>query len=495
VNELPLQRVHRILSKLSEARTRKLACFGSEKHRFRLNPRLDEAALRRFETAHGIELPADYRAFLQHAGNGGAGPYYGIYPLGRWNDFASWVLDLVPDNVLSSPSPLQPGCNEGLETESDVGRLAACQGTLSIGTQGCTYATQLIVSGPQRGRVSYVDADHLRPPYVMRDHNFLAWYERWLDELLGGYETSWFGFGPAGGEAEFLAILDDDHADDELKGEAARAFSRLPRLSNAAAAQVAAHLDHPLPDVRAGVCAAVRKFEIRSGIDRVAERLADPVPEVRRQAVWTLMQLERDRWAEVIRRVMHAETDENVAHSAFFELNKSKRLANSDFLRLIESSTINGLRASAVYHLDWSDLGAERRDLAIRLLNDPNQAVRRYAVFGVRRSRIPDRAPMLIDCLEKEDDADIIDSLLTGLGELADPAASSLLLKFARAGDDFHRLNALESLIRIGDGRAMEIAAGMLEEKRKPVRRDANGFAGRSHVDTIETLVSRMLRR
>src|SRR5262249_17645779 len=158
-------------------------------------------------------------------------------------------------------------------------------------------------------------------------------------------------------------------------------------------------------------------------------------------------------------------------YSAFFELNKSKRLARSDFLRLIESSTLNGVRASAVHHLDWSDLGGESRDLAIRLLNDPNQAIRRCAVFGVRRSRIPERAPMLIDCLEKEDDADIIDSLLAGLGELADPAASSLLLRFARAGDDFHRLNALESLIRIGDGRAMEIATGMLEEERKPVRR------------------------
>jgi HEAT repeat protein len=493
VDDVLQQRIHRILDKLSEARTRGLACFGSEKHGFRLNPPLDEADLRRFETAHGIELPADYRAFLQHAGNGGAGPYYGIYPLDMWNDFVGCVLDEVPPgDVLSRTSPLRPGFNDGLDTASDAGVLSACQGTLSIGTQGCAYATQVIVTSPLRGRVAYMDSDHFRPPYVVRDHDFLAWYERWLDELLGGYETSWFGFGPGGGEAEFIAIINGDQADDEPKGEAAWAFSRLPRLSDAAAAQVTAYIRHPLAEVRAGACAAVRKFEIRSGVDMVAALIGDPEASVRKEAVRTLMQLEPDRWADAVRDAVHRETDENAASSALFRLKESGKLAQSDLRRLIESSTQEGIRASAVYHLDWDALGSGDRDLATRLLNDPSRTVRNYAVLGLRQSRHPPETPMLIDLLEREQDPVIIHLLLESLCERADPAAAPVLLKLARAGDDFHRLKALEGLIRIGDGRAMEIATGMLEENRRPSRRVGSG--SQTHTDTIGTLVSRMLQ-
>ena len=52
---------------------------------------------------------------------------------------------------------------------------------------------QLVVSGEYTGRVVYVDADG-QPPYMVRNTDFLEWYERWLDELLGGYDLHWFGF-------------------------------------------------------------------------------------------------------------------------------------------------------------------------------------------------------------------------------------------------------------------------------------------------------------
>jgi hypothetical protein len=78
-----LTRVHRILQKLEQVRARNLSCFGSESHAFRLNPPLPEADLQAFETSHHIRLPEAYRTFLKHAGNGGAGPYYGIFPLDK----------------------------------------------------------------------------------------------------------------------------------------------------------------------------------------------------------------------------------------------------------------------------------------------------------------------------------------------------------------------------------------------------------------------------
>jgi HEAT repeat protein len=490
VTDTHLARVQRILDKLTEVKQRRLSCFASDHHHFRLNPPLSEADLRRFETVHAIELPSCYRAFVQHVGNGGAGPYYGIYPLDKWNDFAEWVLDDVPSDFLSRPSPLQPGRNVGLETGSDADLLSAYQGTLSIGTQGCTYAMQLILSGPHRCRVAYVDADG-QPPYVVRDPDFLSWYERWLDELLSGYEISWFGFGPAGGEAEFFAILADPHSDDEIKGEAACAFARLPCLPDAAATQITDYLSHPLANVRVGACAAVRKFAILAGIERAAELLGDPSPQVRCEAVRTLMQLVPDRWADAVSQMMHQETDSDVASSAFRALKDANKLAKVDLLKIIQSSKLDRLRSWAVQALEWS---AEDKHLAIALLNDPDGQVRLYAALGLRRMKIPLTAPALIDSLGRERDPTIIDHLLKMLGGFADPSTSDVLLKWAKANDDFHRLDALEGLCRIGDERAAEVARAMLQEKRKPVRRDARGIASMTHSDTIQTLVQRMLR-
>jgi hypothetical protein len=34
-----------------------------------------------FEKHHNITLPDDYRRFILQAGNGGAGPHYGLLPL------------------------------------------------------------------------------------------------------------------------------------------------------------------------------------------------------------------------------------------------------------------------------------------------------------------------------------------------------------------------------------------------------------------------------
>jgi HEAT repeat protein len=481
------------LDKLATVRQRQLSCFGSDSHGFRLNPPLPEEELRRFETAHGVELPACYRAFLLHAGNGGAGPYYGLFPLDKWNDFADWVLDEVPADFLARPSPLRPGWTPGLDMDSDAGERAAYQGTLSIGSQGCTYAMQLIVSGSSRGRVAYVDADG-QAPFVTRDGDFLSWYERWLDELLNGYETSGFGCSPPGGEAELLAILGDAEADAQLKGEAAWAIRRLPRLSDPAAAQVIEYLRDPLADVRSGACSVIRRFALTPALERVGELLGDSASQVRREAVLTLMELVPDRSAEDVRQTMLREPDYSVASSALFRLKDAGRLRQTDLLHVIETSRLDSLRGLAVYYLDWGGLGAADTDLAIRLLNDPDKQVRLYAALGLRHSKLRLPAAVLIACLEREEDATIADHLLAMLGARADPAASPVLLQWATAADDFHRLAALEGLIRLGDERAVTVAREMLRAKRPPRRVDANGGI-RSHVLTIRTLVWRTLLR
>jgi len=57
--------------------------FGSAGHRYLLNQPLTESAVTAFEVRCGVSLPKDYRTFLLEVGDGGAGPFYGVFRLDR----------------------------------------------------------------------------------------------------------------------------------------------------------------------------------------------------------------------------------------------------------------------------------------------------------------------------------------------------------------------------------------------------------------------------
>jgi hypothetical protein len=75
--------------------------FGASTHRYKLHSALSERELAAFEQKHDINLPPDYRDFLRHGGDGGAGPAYGLFRLGDWAQDAGPVTN----TYLCTPFP------------------------------------------------------------------------------------------------------------------------------------------------------------------------------------------------------------------------------------------------------------------------------------------------------------------------------------------------------------------------------------------------------
>jgi hypothetical protein len=179
--------------------------FGVKSHRFKLDPPLSEHLIHQFETRYRVTLPNDYRNFLLHMGNGGAGPYYGILPLEEWDDIFYFENPVLRDQVLAAPCLLTPAlerethwCEQlaGTDWEHRYYETEAWhpyQGTLPICSQGCTYYSVLILNGPERNRVCNIDQS-LQPPQFSPHANFLDWYEDWLNQLLQRNKLWWFGY-------------------------------------------------------------------------------------------------------------------------------------------------------------------------------------------------------------------------------------------------------------------------------------------------------------
>jgi HEAT repeat protein len=479
-------RIQGILAKLKEARNRGLSCFGSNKHHFQLNPPIDEAEIEAFEARHCVELPEDYSAFLRLAGNGGAGPYYGIYPLQNWDDFSGGVAEGADVDFLLRPCPLTRNLVREEGWEKQFGESSPYCGTISIGTQGCSYIMQLIVTGPCRGAVVYGDMDG-GPPKVMREPDFLSWYERWLDELLAGYKTDWFGFALGGTEADFLSILGDEGENDDLKAEAMQAIYRLPAISNSAEAAILRGLDHRNQKLQAATCTAAAEFAVAPAQDGIALLLKKDDAQVRRSAVQALIKLNPERWADaVIERLF--DSDREVASAAYFCLNRAGRITQEIRLSLLadESVTIASLAADG---MTW--MPAHGAMLEKMLLHADSQ-VRRAAANGLRAIQARASIPALLQQLSLETDESLIDQILKSLGDMNDPAPVPTLLEWAKSEDDFHRLAAVESLAKLGDVRAVAVIQPMLSDTRKPVRRGSRGMM--TNIHPINELVRRALQ-
>lgn len=217
IDELRTQDIFDKLSQLI-ARDKKYKVFGSCSHRYVLSAPLSEADVHGFEEKYRFALPDQYRRFVTGVGNGGAGPFYGLFPLGK-NDaghgLASWdegglvgkpalpflhseAWNLSPDFWAGEPQPaagiseedqdrLWAAWDERLEAE--YWNPKVMDGAIPICHEGCALRIWLVVTGPLAGNVwrdMRTDGAGIAP---LLDGDgmplrFLEWYLHWLDTSL-----------------------------------------------------------------------------------------------------------------------------------------------------------------------------------------------------------------------------------------------------------------------------------------------------------------------
>ncbi|MEU5893634.1 SMI1/KNR4 family protein [Streptomyces sp. NPDC047461] len=151
--------------------------FGEEHHEFRLGPRVPLARVDAFEAEHDVQLPAPYRDVLTGMGGSGAAPYYGLIPLDDYTLFTMNPRDCGPSA-------------RGARGFSRAWRPTR-QGDLFLHVieAGCSDLVLLGVTGPLTGRMLVGNADGFWGPNVSSAPDFLAWYERWLDQMAHGRDN------------------------------------------------------------------------------------------------------------------------------------------------------------------------------------------------------------------------------------------------------------------------------------------------------------------
>ncbi|WP_445525824.1 SMI1/KNR4 family protein [Streptomyces cyslabdanicus] len=134
---------------------------------------LSEAEVRSFERQHGVTLPREYREFLMTVGDGGPGPYHGIWSLSESygpGDEAWWP------GFLATPFLHTQAVNpDDLDDDYDQDRLVT--GSMIISDMGCGAFVRLVVTGTVSGQVWFdtlgID-DTLTPGPAFGD-----WYRAW----------------------------------------------------------------------------------------------------------------------------------------------------------------------------------------------------------------------------------------------------------------------------------------------------------------------------
>ncbi|MDX6741411.1 HEAT repeat domain-containing protein [Actinocorallia sp. A-T 12471] len=280
-----------------------------------------------------------------------------------------------------------------------------CRGALAVVHGGCALYTLLVVTGPARGRLVRVDLDGGLAPLVLDDVDFLAWYERWLDDVIAGYGTTFFHDRLLGGEVAFVAGARD--ADPARRARAVSSFNALPEVSEAGRRAVVAAVGDPDARVRAAALWTARRLRIGEAVSAVRGALTHPEAETRRMALGTLSALGCADLPGLARGLL-ADPVGAVVAAAVLALQEAGALTVADVAPLVRSVDV-GVRVAAVHGL--REAHGDVTGLVAGALADPEARVRWTAVQAAEKRGLSGLRPVLARLLEAEEDPTVLVNL------------------------------------------------------------------------------------
>lgn len=171
--------------------------FGTEKHKYRLNPPLSASFVRTLEEKYEFSFPTDYFHFITEIGDGGAGPDYGIYSFKDFIEKEYYTYDreclknaFVPHHmksdeidkfIIASKQELEENPDEYFAYEkADENADCPYDGFYVFCTPGCYSEYGIAVTGEMRGKIFFTDN---MGGYQLVSDSFEEFYQNWLDSI------------------------------------------------------------------------------------------------------------------------------------------------------------------------------------------------------------------------------------------------------------------------------------------------------------------------
>lgn len=432
-------RVERIYQQLAEIRQRGIECYGWETHQFKLNPPIQPEVLEAFEEKHQVRLPEEYRDFLLHVGNGGAGPHEGLYSLEQSEK--QLPGDLKAPNPFFPAEDAQPGWFEDLMTDENYDRTE--EGALPIVSSGDNHEVLLIISGPYRGRIVYIDWEIDFPPIFSPFPEFMSWYETWLREANEGYKAGRFGSGLPLDQEQSLAVAVDVQESPARRKAALNNLLRAPKFR---------------PDQLALLHQAVRKESegelaadmfvclAQNGgteLEEVVWQVLNRAPSSQYlRLVETMRAANIADWIEAAEWAVEQDADRESVTYLLYDLERQHKLTRKLLQKVFTQRY--GVSTALYYNTEQSD----PLPVPIEFFTHIDPQVRRYAPHYQAKEELAPRLTYLLELFLQEKEESVVQGWVSALTYSYVPSIVDALIEYLKA-EERHGVRAA-IIVRLG---------------------------------------------
>ena len=450
----------RVIDKLNSVRTAppKHEVFGSSSHKYRLFPVETEANLAALEEKENFVFPDALKAFFLLIGSGpnkrgshlqgGAGPFYGIAAA----SICYAMFDQNRSTCHFYPGMGQAAWEEKIEQfDSDADLFT---GMLAFGTQGCSFDNAIVLDGEFAGRVVYIDHERGMTPIFCSDANFLDWYERWLDEILAGYDLHSFGEWPTGHQPELRTSLEQaiESSDDAAALRALNGFHKFRVLDEQSRDLLRTLQRSDNGPVRALALHFLLKFDANASTAFAVRELSSG-GEARHETLSSLQQnnVELNSTIESAVREILESSDSAMEVTRAYSILKEANVALGDtMLRLTRHEDLE-LRRLGFARLGDAPDKARFRNILVSALDDTDVRVSHAAVQSLKGLEGIDLLASLSKLARKHPTNEhyILTNILHRLEQIG-PESQALVTELASSSDDRTATEAYRMLVRWG---------------------------------------------